>query len=226
MRLHAALGLLLGLLLAGASPSAAAPISLRLAGDFVPPSWSGSMFLDGKIDLLFTFDLPIAEGDPSNPYRYLSYIEQATVTGQIGGHALDTQAAPWIQLSSGADGTHVAFEMDHHLPGAFPLNYPVLEDRRLQYMLFTFDFAAGAFPVDRPFPQVLPLDSLTNAGGSFYFFPEPGSGATPAGFATSFSEVSQIPEPSTAVLLATGLLVAHVGRRRWRQRFADARRPH
>jgi hypothetical protein len=224
MRVPAVLGLLMGFLLAGVSPAAADTISLRLAGDFTPPSWSGSMFLDSKIDLLFTFDVPIAEGDPDNPYRYLSYIEPATVKGQIGGRELDTRAAPWIQLNAGPGGTHVAFEMDHHLGGAPPFNYPVVDHRRLEYILFSFDFAPGAFPVDRAFPAIMPLDSLTSTYGQFYFFPEPGSGTTPVNLETNFSSVSQIPEPSTALLLATGLLVAHVGRRRWRQRAAAARR--
>ena len=132
--------------------------------------------------------------------------------------------ASWIQLSSGATGTRVSFEMDRHLPGASPFDYPVLDHRRLEYMLFAFDFAPGALPVDRAFPTIMPLDSLTNTYAQFYFFPEPGSGATPVNVETTLSSVSQIPEPSTALLLATGLLMAHVGRRRWRLRSSAARR--
>ena len=225
MRVHAVLGLLLGFFLAGVSPASADAISLRLAGEFTPPSWSGSTFLDGKIDLLFTFDMPVADGDPANPNRYLSYVEMASVQGQIGGRTLnDTLTASWIQLNSGAAGTHVSFEIDRHLGGGSPFNFPVLENRRLEWMLFAFDFAPGAFPVDRAFPAILPLDSLTNADASFYFFPEQGSGAAPGGFSAPLSSVSQIPEPLTAVMLGTGLLVAHVGRRRWRLRPSGARR--
>jgi hypothetical protein len=225
MRVPAVLGLLLCSLLAGVSPAAADAISLRLAGEFTPPSWSGSMFLDGKIDLLFTFDMPVAEGDPDNPYRYLSYVEPATVQGQIGGRTLaETLTASWIQLQSGAAGTHLTFEMDRHLGGGSPFNLPVLENRRLEWMFFAFDFAPGAFPVDRPFPGILPLDSLTSADASFFFYPERGSGATPGGFSAPLSSVSQIPEPSTALMLATGLLAAHIGRRRWRRRSSDVRR--
>jgi hypothetical protein len=219
MRIRLLVGFVFGVALASASPVNAAPIQLQLAGQFTPPSWDASAFLNDQIDLLLSFDVTVPPVPPGEPLRFDSYVVTGMLAGTIGGHAFTADVAPWIQLRANEDGgAHLAFEMDQMVGGADPIAFPMLHNRVLGWLVFNLDFTPGALRTNAQLPDLLPTEAITNGTAQFYFPGTRGSGTAPGSLDATLTTVRQIPEPTTLLLTAAGLLVVGVARRRFRAR--------
>jgi hypothetical protein len=200
-----------------ASRLSAAPITLELTGALnAPPAANAAFAPPYDVFLRVSFDSPAPlVPEPGQPQRYDSYVFPVTLEGSVGGVSFAPfRNASWTQLRDRDGQTHITFEMDFMEVTSFPV-----EGGYLRAMFLFFDFAPGGFPLDGPFPSQFPVDALTAATGELWFSPpngprEPGQPVTAGGSSMTFSNVRQVPEPSTLLLVATGLAASTIARRR------------
>jgi hypothetical protein len=196
--------------LGGVNRASAAPVTLELTGVLnAPPSYNAAFTPPYDVFLRMSFDSPpppvSVDGQP--PY-YGAYVFPVTLEGSVGGVTFAPfRNASWTHIYTYDNQPSVVFEIDFIDPTSF-----TVQGGYMRAMLLYFNFAPGGFPLNAPFPSQFPVDALTSTSADMYFGPpfgHPVGQPITAGTASvTFTSVREVPEPSTLLLLALGLLAS------------------
>jgi len=206
VRLLAVFALWLGLLVA--TPSSATPVALRFEGvvDFTNLFGdTGGAFIGDTVVLDVFYDTAASDGNPSNPllgeYTPTSLI--LTVAGSVLGVTSGSGAITVGDIPAGFPSGSDFFGLDFDLSASssLPGGVALLVDFAVPSQTI---FSSDALP-----SSALPLQAFDFSFAAFAAGTDPDDPFSLPAFSTGSLSVSTlpVPEPSTALLLATGLAV-------------------